>query len=588
MTTLIDPYTSLAFSVYSQKGVFALLLGSGISQAAAIPTGWDITKNLIVKLAAQRKEDAGPEPDKWYKNSFGEEPDYSKLLRDLSADNQSIRQQLLKPYFEPTEEEEESGLKRPTKAHYAVAKLMRDGYIRAVLTTNFDRLLETALSELGISPRVVSTDDGFCGMNPLSHSNHLIVKLHGDYHDARIKNTPDELANYSPAMKEFLSELLRDFGLIVCGWSAKWDLALRDAICANASRRFPIYFAYRGKLQDEALSLCTDRNAITVKTSDANEFFVEIQERIEALGKIDERNHPLSPEIAAARMKKILSRSPNKVEAWEMLLNETRKLESEITGPRFDLNGESDKDAIQKRLAQLDSSSQALIRIAALYAYWAEDSFDSLIEKVIGILGDRINLLGDPSTKGSLWGLAAYPATLIAYSAGIAALSSGKHKTLHSVLWKRLPQSKYRTEDKIAAISLLCDGMLFNNIGNVVVEFETKPSPLSWHIEKTIRPAINELIGNEADCQRYFDQFEIMVALIGGNLPGRTPTRQGCYWYRERFNTCEDLAMILGGGLIGDLSRLDWFGGDSERGFSLIRELEEFVRKNRESAWRDY
>ncbi|WP_225183745.1 hypothetical protein [Bradyrhizobium sp. NBAIM03] len=38
-----DPLTQLAFSIYESKGVFALLLGAGLSRAADIPTGWEIT-----------------------------------------------------------------------------------------------------------------------------------------------------------------------------------------------------------------------------------------------------------------------------------------------------------------------------------------------------------------------------------------------------------------------------------------------------------------------------------------------------------------------------------------------------------------
>lgn len=34
--------TQLAFSVYESKGVFAALLGSGLTRAAEIPTGWAI------------------------------------------------------------------------------------------------------------------------------------------------------------------------------------------------------------------------------------------------------------------------------------------------------------------------------------------------------------------------------------------------------------------------------------------------------------------------------------------------------------------------------------------------------------------
>ena len=48
---IIDPITSLAFSVYENKGVYALLLGSGVSRSAFIPTGWEITLDLVRRVA---------------------------------------------------------------------------------------------------------------------------------------------------------------------------------------------------------------------------------------------------------------------------------------------------------------------------------------------------------------------------------------------------------------------------------------------------------------------------------------------------------------------------------------------------------
>ncbi|WP_158285587.1 hypothetical protein [Azospirillum sp. TSA6c] len=47
-----DPLLSLAHSVQSNKGVFAVLLGSGVSRAAGIPTGWELTFDLVRRLAA--------------------------------------------------------------------------------------------------------------------------------------------------------------------------------------------------------------------------------------------------------------------------------------------------------------------------------------------------------------------------------------------------------------------------------------------------------------------------------------------------------------------------------------------------------
>ena len=51
---MIDPIQSLAFSIQTNPGVYALLLGSGVSRSAGIPTGWEIVMDLLGKLAATK------------------------------------------------------------------------------------------------------------------------------------------------------------------------------------------------------------------------------------------------------------------------------------------------------------------------------------------------------------------------------------------------------------------------------------------------------------------------------------------------------------------------------------------------------
>jgi hypothetical protein len=126
---MLEPLTSLAFSVHSSKGIYALLLGSGLSSAAGIPTGWDIILDLIRKGAAASDEDCGTDPLGWYKAKTGENAEYSKLLDDL-AKTSADRTNLLSGYFEPTAEELEKGLKAPTPAHKAIARLAAKGYVR--------------------------------------------------------------------------------------------------------------------------------------------------------------------------------------------------------------------------------------------------------------------------------------------------------------------------------------------------------------------------------------------------------------------------------------------------------------------------
>src|SRR5439155_12342944 len=121
-----------------------------------------------------------------------------------------------------TEDERAQDLKMPTPAHRAIAELAKDGYLRLIITTNFDRLLEKAMEEIGLTPTVITTADQIAGAIPLPHAGITIIKLHGDYLDTRIKNTAKELARYNPKLSALLDRILDEYGLIICGWSAGW------------------------------------------------------------------------------------------------------------------------------------------------------------------------------------------------------------------------------------------------------------------------------------------------------------------------------------------------------------------------------
>ena len=132
---MIAPIHSLAFSIQANSGVYAVLIGSGVSRAAKIPTGWEITLDLIRKLAVLHGETGDPEPDSWYREKFEKEANYSDLL-DALVTTPAERQQLLRPYFEPNDAEREQGEKEPTAAHRAIATLAVQGFIKVIITTN--------------------------------------------------------------------------------------------------------------------------------------------------------------------------------------------------------------------------------------------------------------------------------------------------------------------------------------------------------------------------------------------------------------------------------------------------------------------
>src|ERR1039458_2187571 len=321
----MDPILSLAFSMQSSRGLYALLLGSGASRAARIPTGWDITLDLIGRVAAMEGANCEPDPTAWYVERYEREPNDSELLQNI-ARTSAERSQVLRRYFEPDDQERERGEKLPTAAHTAIAELVAAGYIRVIITTNFDRLVEQALQVRGVQPTVVSSAAQAQGLGALSQIRCLVFKVHGDYLEANIRNTPAELGDYEPPINTVLDRVLDEFGLVVCGWSAEYDRALVQAIERSRNRRYSTYWTGIGEPAGPAGRLIQFRQAVTVRIESADLFFRRLAEHVGALEKY-RAVHPLRVGIAVARLKAYLAEpEKHRIELHDLITESTNQL----------------------------------------------------------------------------------------------------------------------------------------------------------------------------------------------------------------------------------------------------------------------
>jgi SIR2-like domain len=317
----LPPCDALALSLHHSPGVHAILVGSGLSRSAGIPTGWEITVDLIRQLAALDSVTHCDDWVEWYRDKHGKEPSYSEIIAAL-ASTSAERRAILQRYIDPPEGDD---IRKPTKAHHAIAELVASGAVRVVITTNFDRLIENALRDAGVEPTVIAGDDAIAGATPLIHSKCTVIKVHGDYLDARIKNTDAELEAYSLAMNALLDQVFDNFGLLVVGWSGEWDTALRSAILRAPTRRYPLYWASRGDVGALAQDLLELRGGRSFPITDADNFFVKLRETLEALRQAS-RPHPQSVELAVALAKRYCRDDKFALEWAEFLRCEVEKV----------------------------------------------------------------------------------------------------------------------------------------------------------------------------------------------------------------------------------------------------------------------
>lgn len=510
---MIDPLVSLGFSLHANKGAYALLLGSGASRSAGIPTGWEITLELVKRIAASCGADCLPSAEQWFQSTYGRAPDYSDLLDQLCR-APSERQQYLKPFFEPNAQEREEGLKAPTPAHHAVAELMAQGYVRVVLTTNFDRLLEQALEARGIVPVVIANADQARGMLPLVHQKHCIVKVHGDYLDTRIMNTESELAGYAPEMDRLLDQIFDEFGLILCGWSGAWDPALRSAITRAPSRRFSSYWAVRGAHAAEAETLCVERGILSIPIDGADSFFVKLAENLTSLRAFD-RPHPLSVQAAVASLKRYLPEDRYRIRLHDLLVEVTEQMLAQISSSTvLALDVVPDDTTIVARVKAYDAAMEILLPMALELGRWVRGDQIQLVGEVLRLLATNRQR---ETSRYTLWqGLSLYPATLFLYGVGLSLVKVGNYDLLGQLLRTRVRGGKTEDEFAVAALFPTC---IIRDREHLWPLFDGKQryTPLSDWLEDRLRALIAPDIpkdGYRDSFAQLFDEFELLAGVV--------------------------------------------------------------------------
>ena len=372
----LPPFDALGLSLHHSPGVQAILVGSGLSRAAGIPTGWEITIDLIRRLAALvgvREHDDWP---KWYHAKYGKEPSYSEIL-DALASTSAERRAILHSYIDPPEG---GDIRKPTKAHHAIAQLVASNAVRVVITTNFDRLIENALRDAGVEPTVIASDDAISGATPLVHARCTVIKVHGDYLDARIKNTEAELEDYSLATNALLDKVFDNFGLLVVGWSGEWDLALRSAILRAPSRRYPFYWAARGTVGRLAQDLLLQRGGRSFPITDADSFFVKLSDTLEALRQAS-RPHPQSVELAVALAKRYCRDDKFAMEWAEFLHFEVEKVRGYVTGPEYPRAGTN--DSLDLTVTRFIARTEILRRACLVCGRWGTQEANKAVARTI-------------------------------------------------------------------------------------------------------------------------------------------------------------------------------------------------------------
>lgn len=511
---LLDPRVILATAVHAQPGVYALLLGSGVSTGAQVPTGWGVVKALVAQVATASGEsvDDDFDPEAWWsEHGDGQSLGYSSLLSTL-ATTPSARRALLASFFEPTEEEREASVKIPGPAQDAIAELVRRGSVRVIMTTNFDRLVEQALEAAGTLPQVISSPDAVDGMEPLAHARCTVIKLHGDYARIDQLNTLEELSAYNDKMASLLDRVLDEYGLIVSGWSGDWDAALVASLERIRSRRYPLVWASHSSLGETARRLVAQHRALVVDNTSADYFFPDLLRRLEALDTMVES--PLSRAMAIARLKRVLANPTKHIEVHDLLANEVNKVRTYIR-ERPEMPPANDGQTWEVAHDEIREHCDTLLHLLATGVYHDRDRQHT--ELWTSVIQQLMRARTTPKGRfNEYWvKLNHYPALLALLTVSVAAVSTGRDDLLLQSHRKPTWRDPFGARQVQPAMSSLhtyrvLDGDIINRFPRWDSKWLYPPSHL---LKNTLKSVFVPLLGDEDTYTETFHRTEYRIAL---------------------------------------------------------------------------
>lgn len=227
---------------------YAWLVGAGASAAGGVPTGRDMILDFKSRLFCSEtglpRHLVDPSDPIWneritahFDNSLGLPPEgdpeeYAAAFEAVFPDVDDRRAYIAECVLRG----------KPTFGHRVLAGMVASGKLPCVFTTNFDQLIERAVSVAAeclpvgeCSDLAVATlDSAGIARRCLRDSNWpLLVKLHGDYQSTRLKNTKEELQGQDRQLRRVLTQVVNRFGLVVVGYSGRDDSvmsAVTDAL----------------------------------------------------------------------------------------------------------------------------------------------------------------------------------------------------------------------------------------------------------------------------------------------------------------------------------------------------------------------
>lgn len=207
------------------------------------------------------------------------------------------------------------------------------------------------------------------------------------------------------------------------------------------------------------------------------------------------------------KTKEYLAEERNKIKLHDLVSLQTRELLS-LSAEDYFLQGAWSNEEFIERLKKYETIIADLCKIQALLAYWGSEIHRETlilpIKKISGRIKSQSGLTGWLALR---W----YPALLLLYASGIAAVAAGKYDNLRALMQMSVhEENRGRTTAIRRTVSALSE---IHDAFKLLPGHERNYAPRSEYLFKFLQPMLDDLLFLGEDYESHFDVFEIFLAL---------------------------------------------------------------------------
>jgi hypothetical protein len=312
-------------------------------------------------------------------------------------------------------------------------------------------------------------------------------------------------------------------------------------------------------MEQEATSLATSRNAEQIKIASADSFCQDLEEKVTSLEDL-QRPHPVSAKLATATLKRLLPNPSNKIRVFDLVSEEANRIHEELDGARFPtVVDHFEDDDMPRRIHQYESLIESLQSMLIVGSYWGDGEQKLLWSRSLEIVADV-----SPDNKGNapLLNLRRYPALVLLYSGGIAAVASGNYENLRAVLIDAQGRLNYPTKLLPLASVLHPEAVVLGGwMQRALGESQEYYLPRSEYFYRLLRKPLKEIVPLDDQYDKVFDRFEYLFALVNEDQRAKhkltnQPRFSGRFFLRTEENPDEDIISVVSAELQKDGN--DW------------------------------